>query len=171
MSECTLRKKAIALAFKNVMSRKPLEKITVQDITQECGINRQTFYYHFEDRNDLMNWIFYNEVFLPCVEVLTDDNCYDTFLLMLQIIANENTFYKNAFSIASSNKFLYNLYAILETLVETISKKKKATIDVCFYAHGLLGIITYWVENGMPYSTESLALELTNILNNAKTNN
>ena len=48
MSKLTT-KKAIALALKEVMKTKPLSKITVNDIAEECSINRQTFYYHFQD--------------------------------------------------------------------------------------------------------------------------
>ena len=43
--------------MKELMKRKSLEKITVSDIVQNCGLNRQTFYYHFQDKYDLVNWI------------------------------------------------------------------------------------------------------------------
>lgn len=168
MSESTITKKAIAVAFKNVMMRKSFDKITVQDITKECGLNRQTFYYHFEDRYDLMNWIYYNEVFLPFVEILTEDNYHDSFLLMFKIMYNESEFYKNAFSMSADYGFKDYLYSILETLIETISKQKKESIDVCFYAHGLFGIITMWIKKGMPFSPEELASQITHILSNAK---
>lgn len=44
------------------MRKKDLQKISVADIVENCGINRQTFYYHFKDKYDLVNWIYYNEV-------------------------------------------------------------------------------------------------------------
>lgn len=168
MSESTITKKTIVLAFKNVMMRKSFDKITVQDITKECGLNRQTFYYHFEGRNDLMNWIYYNEVFLPFVELLMEDNYYDSFLLMFKIMYNERDFYKNVFSNLSDNSFKDYLYSILESLVESIFKQKKESIDVCFYAHGLFGIITTWIKKEMPFSPEELTSQITHILSNVK---
>lgn len=45
MSDIT--KRAMSAALKNLLKEKKLNKITVQDIADECGINRQTFYYHF----------------------------------------------------------------------------------------------------------------------------
>lgn len=44
-----LTKKAILMAFLNLLEQRPFEKITVRDIVVECGITRNTFYYHFED--------------------------------------------------------------------------------------------------------------------------
>ncbi|MBQ3064489.1 MAG: TetR family transcriptional regulator [Clostridia bacterium] len=42
-------KQAIIASFIKLASRKPLEKITVRDLVDDCGINRNTFYYHFQD--------------------------------------------------------------------------------------------------------------------------
>ena len=55
MSDIT--KRAIGASLKNLLREKKLNKITVQDIADDCGINRQTFYYHFQDINDLVEWI------------------------------------------------------------------------------------------------------------------
>ena len=62
MSESITTKNAIAAGFRTLMEKKSFEKITISDITDECGLNRQTFYYHFKDKYDLLNWIFYNEI-------------------------------------------------------------------------------------------------------------
>ena len=55
MSQTT--KWAMAMALKHIMTQKPLSKITITDITEACGINRMTFYYHFQDIFDLIDWI------------------------------------------------------------------------------------------------------------------
>ena len=49
-------KQALAAALKELMAQKPIENITIHDLTEHCGIRRQTFYYHFEDIPDLMAW-------------------------------------------------------------------------------------------------------------------
>lgn len=40
-----------------MLLEKPLNKITINDITEDCGVNRMTFYYHFKDIYDLVDWI------------------------------------------------------------------------------------------------------------------
>ncbi len=55
-------KKAIAYTFKDLLKEKPFNKITVNDIACQCNINRQTFYYHFQDIPDLVEWICIDDV-------------------------------------------------------------------------------------------------------------
>lgn len=54
-------KHALAAALKELIAQKPIDKITIHDITERCGIRRQNFYYHFEDMYDLMRWMFQEE--------------------------------------------------------------------------------------------------------------
>ena len=48
-----ITKKALASSLKKILSKKEFNKITINDITEDCGVNRQTFYYHFKDIYDL----------------------------------------------------------------------------------------------------------------------
>ena len=57
----TQTKQALAAALKELMVQKPIEKITIHDLTERCGIRRQNFYYHFEDVYDLLRWMFQEE--------------------------------------------------------------------------------------------------------------
>ena len=54
-------KKTLAEALKLLLEKKPLAKITVSDIIRECGLNRKTFYYHFQDIHDLLKWMLNQE--------------------------------------------------------------------------------------------------------------
>lgn len=54
MSQIT--KRALEQSLKHLLLKKPLTKITINDITEDCGINRMTFYYHFKDIYDLVEW-------------------------------------------------------------------------------------------------------------------
>ena len=60
-SHTEMTKRLMADALKRLMAQKPLNKITIRQITEDCGVNRQTFYYHFEDIYDLMRWMFRQE--------------------------------------------------------------------------------------------------------------
>lgn len=50
-------KDMLAESLKELLTRRSLDKITVKDIVENCGVNRQTFYYHFHDIYDLIEWI------------------------------------------------------------------------------------------------------------------
>ena len=54
-------KQALAESLKRLLTTKPLNKITITDITEECAISRMTFYYHFRDIYDLIEWICMDE--------------------------------------------------------------------------------------------------------------
>lgn len=55
MSQMT--KRALEASLKKLLLQKPLTKITISDITEDCGISRMTFYYHFKDIYDLVEWV------------------------------------------------------------------------------------------------------------------
>ena len=55
-TKMTNTKQAIAESLKHLLLRKPITKITINDITEDCGISRMTFYYHFNDIYDLVEW-------------------------------------------------------------------------------------------------------------------
>ena len=50
-------KELIEEAVKRLLMQKKVKKLTVKDIVEECGITRQTFYYHFRDIPDLLKWV------------------------------------------------------------------------------------------------------------------
>lgn len=52
------RKEEMAASLKRLMTKKNVQKITIQEIADDCGMNRYTFYYHFQDIYDLLSWTF-----------------------------------------------------------------------------------------------------------------
>ncbi len=58
-------KRAMAASLKDLMAQKPLERISIREIMEGCGMKRQNFYYHFEDIYDLVKWMFREEVVSP----------------------------------------------------------------------------------------------------------
>lgn len=67
-------KKALEASLKKLLKEKPFDKITIADLTGDCGISRMTFYYHFQDIYELAEWV--------CIEdgkqALKDKKTYDT---------------------------------------------------------------------------------------------
>ena len=68
MPESILTKKALADSLKKLLTHLPFNKITVTEICQECGMHRQSFYYHFKDKYELVNWIFHDEFVNPMLK-------------------------------------------------------------------------------------------------------
>ena len=62
MSNNRITKEALASALKKLLEQQPLSKISVKYITDYCDISRNTFYYHFKDKYELINWIFYTDM-------------------------------------------------------------------------------------------------------------
>jgi probable dihydroxyacetone kinase regulator len=57
-----ITKKALADSLKELMSVKPINKIGVREVAERCGLNRQTFYYHFHDIYELLEWTIDHDV-------------------------------------------------------------------------------------------------------------
>ena len=69
-------KRALEQSLKNLLLKKPLTKITIGDITEDCGINRMTFYYHFKDIYDLVEWACLEDARRALDEKKTYDSLY-----------------------------------------------------------------------------------------------
>ncbi len=80
MSQTT--KRALADSLKKLLAKRSLDKITVKDIIDDCGVNRQTFYYHFHDIYALVEWIF-----CDAAQTLTDQELdYDNWGVGLEVL-------------------------------------------------------------------------------------
>ena len=104
-------KKAFATSLKKLLSQKPLDKIKITDITEDCEVNRQTFYYHFKDIYDLLEWVYTNEA----TRALGDKKTYDTwqegFYEIFEYILENKTFVLNTYNSVSREyleRYLYN---------------------------------------------------------------
>ena len=98
MSQIT--KNALATALKKLLSKKELSKITISNITEECGVNRQTFYYHFKDIYDLLEWIFTNEV-IEEIDNEIEENWQQKFIYIFEYVIQNKEFIKNVYSSGS----------------------------------------------------------------------
>lgn len=70
----SITKQALEHALKSLLLKKPFHKITINDITEECGVSRMTFYYHFKDIYDLVEWSFIEDA----ARALEGKKSYDT---------------------------------------------------------------------------------------------
>ena len=177
MADSALTKRLIADGFKAVMDKKSFDKITIADITDQCGLNRQTFYYHFQDKYELLNWILYTDVITPLANGLTIDNWPEKLLMILNIVQENSRFYVNAFSTAHGGEFrqyLFNVVAeLLSDIIGQITEGHPVTPDdkqfiAEFLSYGVTGSIVKWVKTGMKRSPEATVQHMQDIVNGCK---
>lgn len=168
MSEALITKKAIAQGLKELTKSKSFSKITVSDITNSCGLNRQTFYYHFQDKYELLNWIYYNEGFLPVIEGITLENWHEKLSILFTHMKEEQTFFSNTIK-ADETCFKDYLFNITVTLfeeaieavdVDRVLKPEDQKFFASYFAYGICGTVISWVEKGMKEQPEQLAKRL-----------
>jgi probable dihydroxyacetone kinase regulator len=171
MSDIT--KRAMSASLKKLLLQKPLKDITVGDITDDCGVNRQTFYYHFQDLADLIEW--------TCLEdadaVLKGKKDYDTwqegfleiFNLMLQDKAFINNIYHSV-SLETLEDYLYKItYPLLKDVVDEVAKgmevreeDKKFIAD--FYKFAFVGVVLNWIKGGMKEKPEIIVDRISTLI-------
>lgn len=177
MSESLITKQALAKGLKDAMEQKIFDKITISDITKGCGLNRQTFYYHFQDKFELLNWIFYNEVIEVLVDGLTLDNWQDNLYHMLHVMEENKIFYQNAINQSFQNEFHDYLIGIstalfctiIESLDDTKTLKEEDKKFIAeFYSYGVVGLIIAWAKDGMKKSAMQVKIQITTLVNDSK---
>ena len=156
MSQVT--KRALEQSLKNLLLKKPLDKITINDITEDCGINRMTFYYHFKDIYDLIEWC--------CVEdakkALEGKKTYDTwqqgFLQIFEAVLDNKPFILNVYHSVSREQVEIYLYKLTYDLLIGVVEEKSAGMNVReedkkfiadFYKYAFVGLMLDWVRHDM----------------------
>ncbi|NCC08443.1 MAG: TetR family transcriptional regulator [Clostridia bacterium] len=156
MSQIT--KRALETSLKKLIVQKPIDKITIADITEDCGISRMTFYYHFKDIYDLIEWSFVEDA----AKVLGGKKTYDTwqqgFLQIFNAVLENKPFIYSVYHSVSREQlevYLYKLtfdllMGVIDEQAEDMSVRdsdKKFIAD--FYKFAFVGIVLEWIKNGM----------------------
>lgn len=88
----SLAKKNLAKALKATMENKPLDKITIDELTHIANLNRNTFYYHFADIYDLLEWTFEQDIITQVKRNLTAKNWPSKYEITLEYISSNRQF-------------------------------------------------------------------------------
>lgn len=176
MANSNITKKALAQSLKELGSAKILDKITVADITEHCGVNRQTFYYHFDDKYELLNWIYTEELFKPLTKDMNFFNWGDKLIELFKYMKNMKSFFMN--TIKSSNNFFadYMNRVLVELLHKAIKdldlynhlEEREKDIYARFFAYGLTGVIVDWTMMGMKIDEVELSMTLQKMIINTE---
>ena len=166
-------KRAIAYAFKDLLKEKAFNKITVNDIAKECDINRQTFYYHFQDIRDLVEWTCLDEVDNILKKKDECERWEEKFLLIFEIMKDEKVFVKNIYHSVSSEILRNNLYRLVYPIIydEIVEKSKGRNLReedkkfiTDFYKYAFVSIVLNWIDNGMNENPEEIVSKVSNLV-------
>ncbi|MGI6068966.1 MAG: TetR-like C-terminal domain-containing protein [Blautia sp.] len=171
MSQTT--KKALAASLKKLAKKKPLEKITVVDITEDCEVNRQTFYYHFQDIYDLVEWIFKQE----SIRVIDGNNTYATWqnglLRVFGYVTENREFITSVYHSANREdleQYLYRetfqlLLGVVEEKAEGLSVREEDKRFIAdFYKFAFVGVLLEWIRGGMKEKPETIVKRMGMLL-------
>ena len=153
-----ITKKALMESLKKLMLQKPLNKITINDLTTDCGISRMAFYYHFRDIYDLVEWACLEE----STKALQGKKTYETWqeglLQIFEAVYENKPFIINAYHAVSRERienYLFQLThdlimgVVLEQSKETALSDAQKNFIADFYKYSFVGIMLDWIRQGM----------------------
>lgn len=157
MSDSNITKLALANSLKELMEKAAFNKISVSDIVDNCGLTRQAFYYHFKDKYDLMNWIYYTETACFMNSYSKVEHWMDGLIDLCNYMQQNKTFYINALNTTGQNSFQEYLHDYIRdisiSVIENIKNKEfeeeKWGFVAEFISTAWVGLIVRWANNGM----------------------
>ena len=171
MSQIT--KRALEQSLKNLLLQKPLTKITINDIAEDCGINRMTFYYHFKDIYDLVEW--------SCMEdaknALNENKTYETWqqglLQIFEAVKENKPFIMNVYRCVHREQVEKYLEPLVDSLVLGVINEESAAVtvrdeDKAFianvYSYVFIGIMIDWINGDMEEDPKAITYRLAKLI-------
>lgn len=153
-----ITKTALEASLKKLLLKKPLDKITIRDLTEDCGISRMTFYYHFKDIYDLVEWICYEDA----AQALQGKKTYDTWqeglLQVFEAVMENKPFIMNVYHSLSREQIESYLFRLTHDLIMGVVNEKSQGMQLSdtdknfiadFYKYSFVGIMLDWIKQGM----------------------
>jgi len=161
-------KQILAKSIIELMDEKKLQKITVQMITDNCDLTRQTFYYHFKDKFDLVNWIFRTLIDDICINSSPSLQWSMVLGKMLEDMKKHQKFYVNAMNCEGQNCFNqfiteYTRTAYAKELTKRLDSKDLSPdmmFSIEFNSYGAAGVIISWMKDNMATDPYELAVKI-----------
>lgn len=150
-------KMQLANSLKEIMKKVPFHNITVQNVADHCGVNRQTFYYHFKDMFDLLEWIYQNDIFCAFHEITTK-NWQNVLLDTIKYAKMNKSFLRNtnrSLRKETIEKYLFpfinQLFVLIfdEACKNSYIKTEEKAFILKFFTHAYVNVIIQWIGNGM----------------------
>ena len=151
-------KQGLESSLKRMLLKKPLDKITIRDITEDCGISRMTFYYHFKDIYDLVEWSCVEDAARALQGKKTSTTWSEGLLQVFEAVLENKPFILNAYRCISRDQMESFLFALTYDLIRGVVEEQSRGIDISeadkafiaeFYKYSFVGIMLDWIKQGM----------------------
>lgn len=171
MSQVT--KRALEQSLKNLLLKKPLTKITVGDITEDCGINRMTFYYHFKDIYDLVEWSCLEDAKRALGEKKTYDTWQQGFLQIFKAVQENKPFILNVYRCVHREQVEKYLQPLVDQLLLNVINEEAAGITVRdedkqfiaqVYSYMFIGLMLDWIKDDMREDPQQIVEKLSKLI-------
>ena len=156
MSQVT--KRALEQSLKNLLLKKPLTKITVGDIAEDCGINRMTFYYHFKDIYDLVEWSCLEDARRALDEKKTYETWQQGLLQIFEAVQANKPFILNVYRCVHREQVEKYLQPPVDQLLLGVIDEESGDMTVRdedkrfiaqIYAYIFIGLMLDWIKDDM----------------------
>ena len=174
MSQIT--KRALEQSLKNLLLKKPLTKITINDIAEDCGINRMTFYYHFNDIYDLVEWSCLEDARKALEEKKTYETWQQGFIQLFEAVRENKPFIMNVYRCVHREQVEKYLKPPVDNLLLGVINEEAAGMTVRdedksfiaqVYSYVFVGLMLDWVRDDMREDPEALVGRLALVLKGA----
>ncbi|MDI6415018.1 TetR-like C-terminal domain-containing protein [Solobacterium moorei] len=171
MSQVT--KRALEQSLKNLLLKKPLSKITISDLTEDCGMNRMTFYYHFKDIYDLVEWSCLTDAKRALDEKKTYDTWQQGFLQILEAVQANKPFIMNVYHCVHREQVEIYLRPLVEDLILNVVNEEAGglnvrdedkTFIVQAYSYIFIGIMLDWIKEDMKEDPQEIVERLNKLI-------
>ena len=171
MSQVT--KRALEQSLKNLLLKKPLTKITVGDITDDCGINRMTFYYHFKDIYDLVEWSCLEDAKMALEEKKTYDTWQQGLLQIFKAVQENKPFILNVYRCVHREQVEKYLQPLVDQLLLNVINEEAAGITVRdedkqfiaqVYSYMFIGLMLDWIKDDMHEDPQQIVEKLSKLI-------
>lgn len=160
-----MTKRTLEESLKRLLLKKPLDKITIQDLTTDCGISRMAFYYHFKDIYDLVEWACQEDAARALQGKKTYDTWQEGLLQIFEVVFENKPFILNAYRCISREQIENYLFKLTHSLIMGIVEEKSVGMNITqkeknfiadFYKYSFVGIMLDWIKNGMKDDYEKI---------------
>lgn len=167
MQEMNATNTLLAKSFKELALKHPIEKITIKQITDKAGVIRPTFYNHFQDKYELLEWIISTELLEPVRPLIENQMINEALLLLFMNIEKEQDFYIQAVRLEGQNSFeSIARSCVQKILLEIVKINAKEKIHKFswltperiaeYYAQSMCSVVIVWIKSKMAVSAKEL---------------
>ena len=158
-------KQILEESLKKLMLQKPLDKITIRDLTEDCDISRMAFYYHFKDIYDLVEWSCLEDATRALAGKKTYDTWSEGLVQIFDAVYENKPFILNAYRCISRDQIESFLFHLTSDLLMNVVEEKAEGTSISeedrrfiadFYKYSFVGLMLDWIKHGMKENYEEI---------------